>query len=381
MKKLIHTQLQRRLTSLALLLIGCCALLSNAAQAAVTSATGSSATSVLVANKNNNFTIRWQVTTTTNRFSREASVINLASPLTLNGVITPAGDITNESFSISGAQVKSWIDAGLSTIIIRRNFTDLSSAPAGGINADVRFSLSSSGLRATRESGAFAVQRLQLSFSNQTSLAVVEPGQELFGYLDVDFSGTGILEGYWQLSEPGGSDAAPLFRTLKLERQTLSSLQHLRLPSPRLPTGKTGKYLLRFCVIDRNTTDGNAFNCPDEGKVVTVAYQVLAAPLGQIEEMQLSADTQPIGPATPLHWSPVEHAVVYQLQIFQAAGNNAPTFVAGMLLPSSTPGTSLSTLVLDKLNPHQQYLWRINALDSQGRVIGQSEMTAMTYVP
>ncbi|MBV1789666.1 hypothetical protein KQ940_16550 [Marinobacterium sp. D7] len=381
MKTRLHIQIKRRLYPLALLLISCCALLSTPAQAAVTSASGSSATSLLVANKTNSFTIRWQVASTSSRYSAAATVANLASPMTLNGAITPAGEITIENFVISGAQVQSWLDAGYRTIIIRRSFADLSGAPAGGINADVRFNLSSSSLRATRDSNAFAIQRLQLSFSNQTSLAVVEPGQELFGYLDVDFSGTGILEGYWQLAEPGASEAAPLFRTLKLERQTLSSLQHARLPSPRLPTDKAGKYLLRFCVIDRDSTDGNAFNCPDEGKVVTVAYQVLAAPLSQIEEMQLSADTQPVGPATPLHWSPVENAVVYQLQIFQTAGNNAPSFVAGMLLPNSTQGTHLSTLVRDKLNAHQQYLWRINALDSQGRVIGQSELTAMTYVP
>jgi len=377
----LHTRLKQRVQRLALLLVAAGSLLAGSAQAAVTGASGSSATSLLVANRTNSFTIRWQVATTTTRFSSAAGVANLATPLTLNGVFAPASEVSHENFVISGAQVQSWLDAGYNTIVIRRSFADHSGAPAGGIDADVRFSLSSSGLRATRESSVFAIQRLQLSFSNQTSLAVVEPDEELFGYLDVDFSGTGVLEGYWQLAEPGGAEAAPLFRTLKLERQALSSLQHVRLPSPRLPTDKAGKYLLRFCVIDRNATDGSAFACPDEGKVVTVAYQVLATSPSPVEEMKLTADTQPVGPTTLLHWSAVDRAVVYQLQIFQTAGSNAPTFVTGMLLPNSTPSATLSTLVLDKLNAHRRYLWRINALDSQGRVIGQSELIAMNYAP
>ncbi len=380
MKNQLLTQTTSRLLA-SLLLIGSCLGLLSTARADVTAASGSSSTMVLQANKNNHFTIRWNVSSTTDRLSTQARVENLATPLVIAGAITPPGQVYPESFNISGSQVQSWINAGYNTIVIRRTFADTSGAPAPGISADVRFRLSESGLRTTRDQSQFAVQMMQLSFPNLSSMTLVESGEELFSYLDVNYSGTGVLEGFWQLAEPGSTESKPIYRTLKLERKALSQLRHSRLVSPTLPTDKPGKYLLRFCLLDRTNTGGTVNrDCEESGKRVEVLYQVLRKTDISPVAMTLTPSNQPIGSSTVLDWSQVDGAVVYQLQVFQQSGDAAPTFVTGMLIPKDNTEAMLSPLVLSKLQSHTQYLWRINALDQQGRIIGKTPLQRFAFV-
>ncbi|MGD2118638.1 MAG: hypothetical protein PVG66_09775 [Chromatiales bacterium] len=351
-------------------------------QAAVTSATGASSTKVLYANRNNTVTVRWHVTTTTDRRSLIATVPNTVPPVTLAGGITLTSDYTTESFSISGTQVQTWLNAGYQTIIIRRNFIDGVGAPVGGINADVRLSLSSSSLTAIRESKEFVVQRLQLLFPNQASMTVVEPGERLQAQLNVSYSGQGVLEGVWQIAEPGSTEGLPNYRNLMQVHQNLTSSQFSRLLSPRLPTDKSGRYLLRFCTIDRDLDQARVadnFSCPDAAGRVVVAYQVMAARTAKAESIEIAPLQSKIDAATEFQWSAVDGAVVYQLQIFQKTAQQDEVFISGMLLPQQSTHTKLSKLVLGKLIAGQQYLWRLNALNSNGQVVGQSATAFIQY--
>ena len=303
-------------------------------------------------------------------------MVNTVPVVTLAGVLNDPQK--SEVINISGAQVQNWLQQGYRVVVLRRAFQD----PADGItvNADVRFSLNVSGLRTTRENAGFEVQRLQLSFPNQTSQTVVEFEQPLQANLDVNYSGTGLLEGIWQIAEPGSAQGLPLYRTLRLEKRNLTKTQHSRLTSPALPTTKAGRYLLRFCVIDRDeTTSGNAdFNC--SGTQVTVAYQVLDSVVVQVVPIKVQPVNKAIGPETELSWTAVPEVVVYQLQVFEKAQPD-PNFIVGMLLPQQQQSTQLSELVLTKLSAGHAYDWRINALDSQGQLIGQSGLMHFVYQP
>ncbi len=174
-----------------------------------------------------------------------------------------------------------------------------------------------------------------------------------------------------------------MYRTLRQIKLTLTAAQHTRLPSPQLPTPKSGKYLLRFCLIDRSITPsgGNDFNCPDNRRIVEAAYQVLNKARFQISPMRTAPQNQPIDANTNMSWSSIDNAVVYQLQIFQPFGQQNPVFVSGMLLPQNTTQTTLSPLVMEKLTVGETYQWRINALSSQGQVIGQSPLTKFVFSP
>jgi hypothetical protein len=357
-------------------------LISTPSQATVTSASGSANTSVLHANRDNTVVINWQVQSLSDRTSLAAITINTTPPVTLGGAILPTTSSYTETFVIPAATVNGWLNAGLRTIVIRREFNSTTDR-ATVLNADVRLQIASSGLRATRELGLFAIQRMQLSFTNQTNLTVVEPNTELMAYLDVNYSGSGVLEGAWQVAEPGSTDGLPQYRTLRQIKQTLTAAQHTRLPSPLLPTENSGKYLLRFCLIDRSKTPdgGNDFNCPDSKRIVEAAYQVLNKTRFQVSPIRIAPQGQNVDANTALNWSSVAGAVVYQLQIFQPFGQQNPVFVTGMLLPQNTNQTSLSPLVMEKLNPGETYQWRINALSSQGQVIGQSPLANFVFSP
>ncbi len=349
--------------------------------AQVTSASGNSSVAMLVANRVNSFTITWHVQSTTDRYSSQAVVANAATPIILAGAITPSGNSYSESFQVSGAQVQAWLDAGLNAVVIRRHFTTVGGRFGSGVNADVIFRLTSSGLRSTRELNLFAVQRMQLSFANQTNLIVVDPAEELKAFLDVNYSGSGVLEGTWQVAEPGSTEGLPMYRTLRLIKQTLNAAQQSRIQSPLLPTDRPGKYLLRFCLVDREQTPtgGNDFNCPDPNRVVEAAYQVLAKTGTAVVEIRISPDKGDLNPSSELSWTPVVGTVVYQLQIFQQLGEQPPIFVAGMLLPQHPQHAVLSKLVNEKLMEGKVYQWRINALNPQGQVIGQSPLANFIY--
>ena len=339
--------------------------------------TGTASTSTLQAGRDNPVTVTWRVSTTTTYLSTEARVANVVPPLSVAGAL--ADPQTTDRFVIPAAQVQAWLDRGYRVAVVEREFRPGRTGPA--TRGTVRFSLVGSTLRDIREESTFKLQRLQLSFPNQTSLAVVEPGASLQAHLDVNYSGVGVLEGNWQVAEPGSTEGLPIYRTLRLEKRNLTQAQHTRLTGPPLPTGRPGRYLLRFCVIDRLATGGaDDPDCPDSGPRVEASYQVLSRTAVEREPIELTPVGSDVTGKTEFRWTGVAAAVVYQLQVYRPARPDAaPEFVVGMLLPHQPTTTTLSTLVLDKLSPGQAYQWRVNALDSRGQVIGQSDLSLFAF--
>jgi hypothetical protein len=328
----------------------------------------------LYANRDNPVTITWQVSTTGSYRSNGAQVVNSVPQVAVAGPLVDPQTVDQLVFP--AAQVKGWLDQGLRVVVVRRAFQDGRLGPVR--TADVRFALSTSGLRATREASQFAIQRLRLSFDNQTSLAVVEPGESLGVFLDVNYSGAGVLDGVWQIAEPGSTEGLPLYRILRLEKRNLPQTQYTRINGPALPTAKPGRYLLRFCVIDPGGDQaGDILACPDPARTVEASYQVLSGAARAPQRIETSAPGRQATGETEFTWSAVPGAVVYQLQIYRReTPQGDPVFVTGMLLPQQPLQTVLSPLVLGKLAPGQVYLWRINALDVHGEVVGQSELVA-----
>jgi len=352
------------------------------AAAAVTSAKGYSATKVLYANRNNTVSIRWNVLTTSDQLSTGVNVVNTLPTVNLSLATSNQANFA-ETLSISSDQVKSWLDNGYRAIIVRRNFANSVGLPVGGINADVRFSLSESSLTGVRERSDFAVQRMQLVFSNQTGMTIVDHNEPLQAFLNISYSGLGLLEGQWQIAEPGSTEGLPIYRILRNESRTLSQLQHTRLTSPTLPTTKPGRYLLRFCLKERNDANRinnvDPYNCSNTS--VSAGYEVMPGKSRNIESIQIQPAQQSIDSNTIFEWSSVKGAVVYQLQIFKPDGTDNLHFVTGMLLPQKPQQTQLSKLVQGKLSAGHQYLWRINALNQYGGIIGQSDKALLVYNP
>ena len=85
---------------------------------------------------------------------------------------------------------------------------------------------------------------------------IVSTDEALRALLTVQYTGTGVLHGRWQIAEPESSEGVPFYRTLALVNTNLQTSQRSTLRSPALPSTRPGKYLLR--VLVRNASTGSA---------------------------------------------------------------------------------------------------------------------------
>jgi hypothetical protein len=208
---------------------------------------------------------------------------------------------------------------------------------------------------------------------------VVKQKQLLQAELKVSHSGTGILRGAWQIAEPGSSESKPIFKTLRTVAQQLSKQQFNVVTSPVLPTNKTGKYILRFCVSDFANVSNQDLMCP--GVQVETVYQVVSA-IDKVLPIKLQSPGKgSVSADTVFSWQPAANTVVYQLQVFSYQPNTEAEFIVGLLLPNNKTQSPLSPLVLNSLTDGLQYQWRINALNSEGMTVAQSELSQFLYTP
>ncbi len=356
----------------------------------------------LLATQNNNFGVAWQISAsagyTGGVSSAAAQVINPATGAvlaTIGGPLSRSGSgpyLLSEFLEIPESSVQAWTRSGLQRLLLVRIFT-------GGttVRGQMTLTLASSALRAPREAsdGELLVQRLSLSFLDNQRIKLVQPGTDLKAKVLLAYSGNGLLEGRWQVAEPGSTEGRPVYRTLTLVRSYLGNTQQAQLNSPVLPTEKAGKYRVRFCVSNRDQVPADDLvldnSCPIAALTVETVYEVLG---GEDPTAQVVISSGPqsgtVNAATEFHWQALPAAVVYQLQLFASSNEQAesdamlgdfPRFVAGMLLPANTAKTQLSVLMRSKMEAGQYYLWRVTAHDQSGALIGRSREWRVRYQP
>lgn len=362
----------------------------------------------LLANENNEFNASWYVTAGSGHsngvVSSSARIVNPRTGATLTTVgssLSANGGgpfLFNESISLDASLVQGLLGQRLDRVVLQRTFVD----PVGGgsVEASMTLLLSSSRLTSIRDAltGALSIQSMRLEFANGNNMELVDLNDSLQAKLILVHSGTGLLEGRWQIAEPGSTETIPLYRTLALVRRNITGTQRSILHSPELPTSRTGRYLLRFCVTNREmiTDDSTGTEqCPIEKLVVNAAYQVQGdAAFDMVKIRILSPNRQNVDAATPFSWQAVAGAKVYQMQIFALVSTNnglpssedneetiEPRFIVGMVLPAETTRTPLSELVCSKLQPDRRYLWRITAHDETGRLLGSSSDASFVFSP
>ncbi|WP_068828996.1 hypothetical protein [Pseudomonas sp. BMS12] len=359
----------------------------------------------LLASQDNSFAVSWQLVATTGysdgALSSSAQIINPATGatlLTVGGTLNQGGGgpfLFSEFVRIPAASVQAWQSSGIRRLLLVRTFSDLSGG--GQVRAQQVLTLASSGLRAPREGqdGELLVQRLSLSFSDNQRVKVVPPGEGVLAKVLLAYSGNGLLEGRWQVAEPGSTEGKPVYRTLLLVRSYLRAAQQSTLNSPPLPTDKAGKYRVRFCVTNHELVPPDALlldaGCPLDTLTVETVYEVLGSEQPERRPLMTSEPRDgDVTGASQFNWQPVAGAVVYQLQLFAADGprgddsavlGESPSFVAGMLLPASVNRSTLSPLLRSKLQAGQYYLWRVTAHDQGGSMIGRSQEWRVRYQP
>lgn len=245
-------------------------------------------------------------------------------------------------------------------------------------------------LAAERVGGEFAIERIDLRFVGGAKVKVLPAGEQVRAEAEITFKGTGQLGGEWEIAGPTTSSGSPQFRTLELVSHLLGMGRRETLASPPLPTAASGAYLLRLRIRQPETTGQplviRYFVGPSGGPIPGMAGAPVAiAARGPTAGSPADGRT--------FAWPPVAGSVAYQLEIYEKDGASgrseagpqttgsgllplspAPERhpVAGVIVPAAETEVAAARVFGDKLTTGKTYLWRVVAVGSEGRLLGES---------
>ncbi len=274
---------------------------------------------------------------------------------------------------------------GLSTLGYRRTFTPAGTSSTGA----VLLSLGSP------SSSSFGISGEILSFDNGSSVRILPRNNAIHAQAELGYNGTGLLQAVWEIAEPATTSGTPIYRPLLQVSEYLTLGDTKTFKSPALPTTGIGLYLVRLRVIDPIVP----FTTP------AIRYFVAEGRVGKELPPDPVGVTSPVpfalyAPDTLFAWESHKGTKVYQLEVYRTDRNPAtelpdlgggdrtpkPSDVAaalhqapvtGMLVPSNQTTTTLSANARQRLVPGRAYLWRVLAISEDGTVIGQSPMREM----
>ncbi|MCK0154459.1 hypothetical protein MWU49_12145 [Alcanivorax sp. S6407] len=277
-----------------------------------------------------------------------------------------------DTLSIPSTVSEQALQLGSDRLVLVRTFTDgLSGSSAAATLA----------LRSPAAAG-FSLTAIQLQLARGGAERVIEQGEAVSAHATFYYTGSGLLQGQWELASPPGSAGVPLFRPLRQVQQLLPAGGQANLQAPPLPSDIPGLYLLRF--RPRSTSP--------EATLPVLQYQVITSASGPAgwEDILLQ------GPArgavmqddTPFQWQPVAAATSYRLSFYATTGSGLPRLDGGLAVPlqpggdgpvaaqwlsASQTSAQPGPLMWEKLSTPGTYLWRVEALDALGQLVGVSE--------
>lgn len=272
---------------------------------------------------------------------------------------------------------------GASNLVFERLFSDGVGTPQIG---SVRLPVASSA------AAGFSVSREALQFDNGAPTRVLARREALRAFAQIDYTGSGPLQGTWEIAGPGSTAGEPIFRPLSEVRDFLApTAEKTVIKSPLLPTDTTGLYLLRLRITDPSLS----FEAP------VIRYFVTEGkPSGELLPQPLSALSPPpralLARETTFAWEPIANAQAYQLEIYHLGrdtGGGLPDLsgddgsavdpreiaralaqrpITGMIVSGKQTTTSFSGAARQHLDAGQLYLWRVRAIGANGAIIGES---------
>jgi|GEM_PF-1711423 len=242
-------------------------------------------------------------------------------------------------------------------------------------------------------SSSFAVTRLELSFDDNSLIRVIDRNESLAARLRVNYSGSGLLQGAWQIADGVSTSGQPFFRTLRTVRRSLIPGQQVMLVSPDLPSESSGTVLVRFLVTDPTFS----------AELPTLRYAVRSSALAQAGQAlkQMSARSPAPGGLlngnTTFAWDGVDGAFAYKLELYELTlqkdnpilnnipvdgvptldpfGEGGATLVGGKYIQSGDSKTNLGPITLDLLSSGKVYAWRMVAINGGGMVMAASHFS------
>jgi hypothetical protein len=309
----------------------------------------------------------------------------LAKPLSrsLQGTAMSESLVLRETVQIPEALVYRAVKQGAPLRLVREFFD---SADPGSETAELLVTPSGPG------SVALAVERLALSFDDDSRLKVLPRGGELRAVAEINTAGVGLLTGQWEVARASTTAGAPVFRPLALVRQGVAGGGRTVITSPPLPAGEEGTNLVRFRILDPDL----AFAAPSLQYYVTPGHGdgVQPAPRQLIVAAPRPGETLAAG--TRFAWSALAGAEAYRIAFYPAPARGIPADPAAVSdaatatapaapVPSEAPLAAafvagdrdeavLEELTLGHMAGGRSYLWQLVAYDANGAVIGSSSL-------
>lgn len=228
------------------LLAGLLSLLPVLVDAAVTGVSASPASENVAIARSTSIPVNWSVTTNSAgsvTLSSSQGVFRTTGGTVLGTVSHPmsrtvSGPTTatiQEAVLVPADIVVRASKEGNDRILYQRTFTD-------GVPATGQISLNI----VTSGAASFGISALTLNFGEDRALYVAKRGEELVAHSEINFTGTGILKGAWEIAGPQPNPNKPHWRTLATVNMALTGVDSATLKSPALPTDVTGIFLVRL---------------------------------------------------------------------------------------------------------------------------------------
>lgn len=249
-----------------------------------------------------------------------------------------------------------------------------------------------------RQTGAPAIPRLVLRFSDDTLSKVLEPGEDVQAIAELELANVDRLRAVWEVSDPlMGGDGA-LFRPIATVTETLGGRPAAAFRSPQLPRAVSGAYLLRFRVLEPALA----------GDPPVITYYVPPGAGGEAMPAVPELEIRSPGPQTRLNtrtrfaWTRVAGAALYRLRLYRPAdspdagarlggagpagrhdlaGVGAAPPVAGVAVPGEAADLTLSAASLARLETGATYVWRLEALAADGSLLAVSAPRRAVALP
>lgn len=378
-------------------MFGC--FLSSAAHAKLLGVTVSPKQGTADVAQGQSFPVRWRVSTTPahegGAFSAQGQIVDPVTSAVLQAVTHPlkhnggAGPFAfEETLALTPTQLQEWQAKGITAVRYQRSFSS-STRESLVVTGDLMIQLSGhdeTSIPRSPSAGLF-VHKLILRFENARNRRNFTAGSSLRARVDLQYSGTGLLQGEWQIA-PEKPGEKPLFKPLASVRKQVTLGGREYLVSPSLPTTEAGQYRLRFCVIPLLVTpDQLSLDplCPEPELSAEAIYRVGTDSSRNAAEIELlTSRAITLTPTTALQWKPLSGAIVYQLQIYKARNTeevDGADFVLRMVSGPQQTQLHLSDWARQQLQQGQQYRWRITAHDENAQLIGSSAFAVFTYMP
>ncbi|GAB4486185.1 MAG: hypothetical protein OHK006_13650 [Thermodesulfovibrionales bacterium] len=222
--------------------------------------------------------------------------------------------------------------------------------PPASIEAVVRIFVTSEAV------GDFNINRMELYFENRRPEITVERNtQKLKAFVDLRFTGSGLLEGYWEVD---GRILSQVVQHLTYGRSVTLQIPEI----PGLPTFDEGTHAVRF-IITRPATDM---------QFPTIIYYVTARTVKLGPPVRLTSPAEGFGagpgPIT-FTWATPEGAAVFLISFYEKP-DETPIYSALTKEPAYTLPEGVIKL---NFKPGHQYFWRVAAFNAENNQTGESE--------